>query len=183
MPSKNKPKLQMSSFDIAAIVIELNELLTGGFINKIYQPEHDELIIRLSVPKTEITDDSKGKYDQKRVYIKVGKYICIEEAETEAQEQLQVVQKGQTSKPFAMLMRKYLKNGKIIEIVQYEFDRLIEVIIEKQQTYKLIIEMFGNGNVILTEQSEDNKFKILQPLFPKTWKARELRAGEFYNGI
>ena len=176
-----KTKLQMSSFDIAAIVMELKELLTGGYIYKIYQPEHDELIIRVSVPKSEITDDSEGKYLQKRIHIKVGRYICVEESDTEAQEQLQVVQKGKTSKPYAMLLRKYLKNGRIVDLVQYEFDRLIEIVIEKQQTYKLIIEMFGNGNLILTEQSEKDKFKILQPLFPKTWKARELRAGEDYE--
>jgi predicted ribosome quality control (RQC) complex YloA/Tae2 family protein len=176
-----KPKLQMSSFDIVVMVQELNEMLSGAFINKIYQPEHDELIIRLSVPKIEITENSKGKYHQKRVYIKVGNYLCIEEDDSETKKQSQVVQKGKISKPFAMLLRKYLKNGKIVDIRQYEFDRLIEIVIEKQQVYKLIIEMFGNGNIILTVQSEENTYKILQPLFPKTWKARELRAGEIYE--
>ena len=92
---------------------------------------------------------------------------------------MQEVEKGRSAKPFGMLLRKYLKNGKIIDIEQYEFDRLVEITVEKQSIYKIIVEMFGNGNVILTEPVNEGgtEFKIIQPLYQKTWRARELRAG------
>ena len=185
-PSR-KPKQYMSSFDIAAIVTEFKSMLGGGFINKVYQPVHDELVIRINVPKSkpESPEDdrkptSEGKYEQKRIFIKVGKFIYI--AESDRASGSNEVTKLPITKSFAMLLRKYLGNGKIIDISQYEFDRLIEISIQKQYMFKLIIEMFGNGNVILTKYlpDEDN-YEIVQPLFPKTWRARELRAGESYE--
>ncbi len=182
-----KPKQNMSSFDIAALVPEFRAKLIGGFIYKIYQPKHDELLLRINVQRSNLKS-SKGelvlcggsKYIHRQIFIKVGKYIYIGDPDNSSGSK--GIAKPAPARSFAMLLRKYLRNGKIIDITQYEFDRLIEIVIQKEQTFKLIIEMFGNGNVILTELlPEKDNYEIIQPLFPKTWRARELRAGENYE--
>ncbi len=44
-------KRQLASFDIYMVVSELQELL-GSYIDKIYQPTRDELLIRINNKKT-----------------------------------------------------------------------------------------------------------------------------------
>ncbi len=190
-----KKKSQLSSFDIMVLVEELDSILNGGFIDKVYQPEKDELLIRISVPNQSIfgskqTDDrleleeltespAESRYNQLILVIKLGKYLFVESKEKNGE--IIASNPGTASSmkvpgPFAMLLRKHLRNAKITKIYQHEFDRIIIIEAGKLEPYQLVIEMFGDGNVILVK---DNR--IIQPLFPHTWRARALRAGEEYK--
>jgi predicted ribosome quality control (RQC) complex YloA/Tae2 family protein len=146
----------MSSFDIAKMVAEL-QILVGGHLDKAYQLARDKLLIRVNLPK-------EGKKDLVMV---VGKWIYL------------ATQKPQTPKTptsFAMLLRKYLSNGTITKIEQHGFDRIIVINIRKAEEFQIIAELFREGNVVLIKEGN-----IIQPLIPKSWSQREVRAHRTYE--
>lgn len=148
-------KEQMSNFDILAIVKEMQSIV-GGYIDKIYQIDKDKFVIRINIPKL-------GK---KEVFIDIKGWLFVLERE---------IEKTQTPSAFAMLLRKYLAGGKLISITQHELDRVVIFEIQKADIYRLIIELFGDGNLILTQNRA-----IIQPLISQTWEHRNIRAKEEY---
>lgn len=149
---------QLSSFDIYVIASELQEL-KGSYIEKIYQLTRNDFLIKIK--------NIKNKKKQS-IYIRNGNFLCLTQKEIETPE-----------KPttFAMTLRKYLLNGIIKEISQYEFDRIIIFKIEKKEgLYSLIIEFFSSGNIILV----DPDGKIIIPLISQTWAHRSIKGREEY---
>ena len=54
-----------------------------------------------------------------------------------------------------MLLRKNLNNIKITSIAQHNFDRIVIFNFEwNELKYKLIIELFGDGNAILLNKDD-----------------------------
>ena len=104
----------LSSFDIYVVVSELQDLI-GSYIDKIYQLTRDELLIRINNKKTK---------QKEIIYVRNGELLCI------TQKKFDVPQKPST---FAMTCRKYLLNGRISEITQHEFDRIIKIKIAKKE--------------------------------------------------
>lgn len=145
----------MSSFDIAAMVKEL-QCLIGGRIDKAYQPARERLLLRTRVPE-------EGRKD---LVIVVGKWLYLATMPQEI---------PKTPSSFAMLLRKHLSNGKITKIEQHGFDRIVVFHVQKAENYQLICEMFHEGNVVLAQEG-----KIIQPLIPKSWSRREVRAHRDY---
>lgn len=79
---------------------------------------------------------------------------------------------------FCSFLRRRLNNARIIEIIQHEFERIIEIIIQaKEQKYIMIIELFNIGNIILCDENK----KIISPFKNKTWSARTIRGGIQYE--
>ena len=143
---------ELSSFDIHVIVKELQQY-TGSFIEKIFQLNWNELIIRLKNPTTKIRES---------IFIRNGELICL------TKKQFDTPLKPKT---FTLTLRKHLLNSKISTINQLGFDRIIDIcIVKKQEEYHLIIEFFSNGNIILT----DSKGMILIPLINQKWAHRTI---------
>ena len=150
---------QISSFDIYVIVSELQKL-KGSYIDKIYQLTRNELLIRIKNIQTN---------EKESIYIRNGDFISV------TQKELKTPQKPTI---FAMTLRKYLQNGRISEITQHEFDRIITVKISKKEgEYSLIIEFFSDGNIILT----DPERKIILPLIRQAWAHRSIKGREPYK--
>jgi predicted ribosome quality control (RQC) complex YloA/Tae2 family protein len=149
---------QLSSFDIFVIVTELQKLV-GCQVEKIYQISRDEILIR--VKNIEI----KKKY---KIYIRNSEFIALTQKDFD---------KPTNPSNFAMTLRKYLSNGRILDISQHEFDRIIKIKIGKKEgEYSLILEFFSNGNMILV----DPKNRILLPLIRQSWKDRKIKGREPY---
>ena len=52
-----------------------------------------------------------------------------------------------------MSLRKYLRNAWVTGIDQYEFERIVTVSFgTKTGILKLVVELFGEGNIILTNE-------------------------------
>jgi predicted ribosome quality control (RQC) complex YloA/Tae2 family protein len=150
---------ELSSFDIYVIVSELQEIV-GSYIDKIYQPTRDELLIRFN---------NKKKKGKELIYIKNGEHFCI------TQKKFDVPQKPSK---FAMTSRKYLVNGVINSIKQHEFDRIIIISIQKKEgEYCLIFELFKNGNIVLLDPDK----KIILPLITQQWSHRTIRSHHLYT--
>jgi len=145
----------MFSFDIKVITQELKELsIINMKIEKIYQ-RNGEFRFKLY---------GNGRKD---LVIKPG--VCI---------YVTGYPKSAPKNPsgFAMFLRKKLHTLEILDIKQIKFDRIVEITLGiREAMYRLIIEFFGQGNIILT----DKDYKILS-LWKKHHK-REVYVGNCYE--
>jgi predicted ribosome quality control (RQC) complex YloA/Tae2 family protein len=144
-------KESLSSLDIAASVKELQGIV-GGHIDKIYQPSHGHLVLAIRTP-------GEGK---SFLHFVVGKWLYRSEESGEM-----------PTKPpdFAMMLRKRIANARVISVRQQGFDRIAVLSLDKDGVYDLVLEVFGDGNVILVKDGI-----IVQPLTSHTWKHRDVRA-------
>ena len=149
----------LSSFDIYVIAKDLREL-QGSYIDKIYQLSKNEILIRFRNIKTN---------KKENIFIRNGKLICITEKNFETPKRPSV---------FAMTLRKYLQNGRIIDVKQHEFDRILKIEIGKKEgLYTLVVEFFSDGNIILVNPEE----KIILPFIRQTWSHRKIKGKEKYS--
>jgi predicted ribosome quality control (RQC) complex YloA/Tae2 family protein len=124
-------KESLSSFDVAAAVKELQPLV-DGHLDKVYHPERGHLILSVRGPSGE----------KAFVHFHVGKWLYRSGKNVE--------DPGQPS-DFAMMLRKRISNAKMTSIRQQGFDRIAVVTLEKEGTWDLVLELFGDGNVILVK--------------------------------
>ncbi len=147
----------LSSFDITVIVLELQDLI-GCYVEKIYQLTRDEVLINVHQKNNE----------KESIFIRNGELVCRTRKPFDSPEKPSV---------FAMTLRKYLLNGKINEITQHEFDRIIKIKIgRKEGDYILVCELFSNGNIILLNPEG----RIIRPLMKQEWAYRMIKSGELY---
>lgn len=148
----------MSNVDIHTIKNELNIQLKDAIVDKAYQPTKDTVMIKLRKP-------GEGRKD---LLMQAGVRIHLTEYPLP----------NPTMPPnFPMLLRKYLRGGKIIEVNQHHFDRILEIKIEKKEVYTLIVELFSKGNIILL----NNQDEIILPLKHKMWHDRKITSHELYK--
>ena len=119
----------MTSIDLAAIIKELKKTIQDSRIENIYQTTPFLFLFKLHPKKT--------------LVIEAGKRIHL----------TQYVTKFPISPPFfCMLLRKILRRGIIRDIQIEEFERIVSfIIMSKGISYKLILEIFGRGNIILVD--------------------------------
>ncbi len=137
--------MAFDGFVTHGIVAELSEKIIGGKIDKIHQPEKDEIILAVRTREGLFRVVLSAATSNPRLHL------------TEISRQNPI-----TAPLFCMLMRKHLSGGKIIGISQSGFDRVVRIDIEcytemGDLTQKsLIIEIMGrHSNIILTQN--DNK--------------------------
>ncbi|MHC1600612.1 MAG: ribosome rescue protein RqcH, partial [Candidatus Methanospirareceae archaeon] len=148
----------MSSVDIAAIVTELQELV-GARLVKAYQSGKDE--IRLKLHQKE-----KGSLD---LIIEAGKRIHLTKYKRPS---------PRIPSNFAMFIRKHLGGGRIARIRQLDFDRIVELTIERwDKQLRLIAELLPRGNLVLIDENGD----IMLPLRRKSFSTREIKARKKYE--
>lgn len=88
------------------------------------------------------------------------------------------VEKPKKPPVFCMALRKYLENGVVREVSQYDFERILELRVERGgQEYRLITELFGEGNIILV--GPDNK--ILHALTYRRMRDRNIIRNEEFK--
>ena len=151
-------KDSMSSVDVAAIVTELQELV-GARLVKAYQPGKDE--IRLKLHQKE-----KGSLD---LIIEAGKRIHLTKYKRPS---------PRMPSNFAMFIRKHLGGGRIAQIRQLDFDRIVELTIERwDKKIRLIAELLPRGNLVLVDENGD----IMLPLRRKSFATRELKVRKKYE--
>lgn len=127
---------------IANIVKELNDTLTGGRINKIAQPEPDELLLTI-----------KNNGTQEKLCISASASLpLIYLTKTNKQSPM-------TAPGFCMLLRKHIQNGRIVSITQPGLERILLFNIEHLdelgdiRTKKLIVEIMGkHSNIIFCNE-------------------------------
>lgn len=126
---------------IANIVSELNPLLVNGRINKIAQPENDELILTI-----------KNNREQYRLLMSANASLPLLYL-TDANKPAPLTAPG-----FCMLLRKHLNNGRILSITQAGLERVVDFEIEHLNEMgdtcrkHLIVELMGkHSNIIFCD--------------------------------
>lgn len=152
-------KQEMSSVDIAALIRELSPRLFDAKITKVYQHSPDEIRIGLHIFKEGRTN----------LVIEAGRRIHLTNNPEKAQKLPQ---------SFPMLLRKHLSGGRITEISQYDFDRIITIHIQRGEDKTiLLVELFSKGNIILLDADR----KIILPLKSISFRDRKVVRGEVYE--
>lgn len=74
-----------------------------------------------------------------------------------------------------MVLRKHLPNTKLENIEQIDFDRVVKLNFTNGK--KIIVELFANGNLILTDENNN----IIYAQKTTKWKDREIKKDEKYQ--
>jgi predicted ribosome quality control (RQC) complex YloA/Tae2 family protein len=146
--------MALNLVDLETVLAEIQPVLTGGWIQKIHQPQ--DLTLTLAV-------HSAGA--SAIVYIRVEPRLA----------RLHFVSKkypnSPTPPPFCQFLRSHLEGGRIEEVTQQPGDRLVYVKIRKdQKVYMLVIALLGNrANVLLLNEEH---------LLLRSLKESRLKIGE-----
>ena len=154
---------------ISNIVHELRETLLDGRINKIAQPEEDELLLAIKTPG-----------GMKRLYIS-------------ASASLPLIYLTETNKPspmvapnFCMLLRKHINNGRITDITQPKLERIIRFEIEHLDELGdlckkyLVVEIMGKHSNIIFCNAEDRIIDSIKHVSAQMSSVREVLPGRDY---
>ena len=135
--------MALDALAVRCLVNEISPLIQNGRVDKIHQPEKDEIIIHIRT------------FD--------GKYKLLVSASSENPRihfTEQTKQNPKTAPMFCMLLRKHIGSAKILSVEQVGFERIVKITFESYDelgdlTKKhLIIEIMGrHSNIILVNDS------------------------------
>ena len=154
---------------IANIVKELRDNLLDGRINKIAQPEADELLLTI-----------KTTCGQKRLYISASASLPLIYL-TEANKPSPM-----TAPNFCMLLRKHINNGRITNISQPKLERIVQFEIEHLDELGdlckkyLIIEIMGKHSNIIFCNSDYRIIDSIKHVSAQMSSVREVLPGRDY---
>lgn len=151
------------------IAKELNDTLVGGRIEKIFQPESDEIIIntRCAGKNLKLLLSASASYP--RIHF------------TESSRENPAV-----PPVFCMLLRKHLAGGKVIDVLFHDFERIITLLIESVNELgdlsvkKLIIEIMGRHSNIILTNSEDKIIDSIKHVDNEISSVREVMPARPY---
>jgi predicted ribosome quality control (RQC) complex YloA/Tae2 family protein len=148
-------KKEFSSFDIAAAIKELQPTVADSRVNNIYQFGEKTVVFKLHKTTTSAI----------RLIVEAGRRLhstaYAEESPAEPP-------------PFCMMLRKYLRDSWLRSVEQYEFERIATLTFEtKTGLLKLVVELFGEGNMILTNEQN----VIIQAMAFKKMRDRDVVRG------
>jgi len=143
-------KKELSSLELGYLVKEF-QILLDAKIDGIYQPRENDTILSFFIP-------SKGK----KILRILPKFIYFTNEKENAE----------NPTGFCMMLRKFLMNSRVRKITQINSERIIEFLLgTKGAKYRLIIELFSKGNIILCKED----YEIIAILEIQSWKDRELK--------
>ncbi len=142
--------MAFDAITMKALVSELSKNIIEGRIDKVHQPERDEIVLHIRTRLDNFKLVLSASAAHPRIHFT--KYS----------------KKNPVSAPmFCMLLRKHLGNGKITNIEQCGFERILKISVESYNefgdltTKYLIVEIMGrHSNIILA----DENYKILDSI-------------------
>ncbi len=160
--------MAFDGFVVSELVYELGEKLVGGRINKISQPEKDEILLTIK------------NYDTYKLDISVSASLPL----------VRLVDENKpaplTAPAFCMLLRKHLTSARILSIDQPEMERVIRLHFEHldemgdvRQKW-LMVELMGkHSNIIFTDE-EFNVIDAIKRVPASVSSVREVLPGRDY---
>ena len=157
---------------IHSLVNELSTKLIGGKVDKVHQPEDDEIVLYIRNNKENFKLVLSCSSSNPRVYI-ANDYK----------------KENPIKAPmFCMLFRKYIQGGNIVNISQVGFERIIKISIDsldelKEKTRKdIYIEIMGrHSNIILTHNSDNKIIDSAKRIPTSISRVRQILPGLTYE--
>ncbi|MBE6671096.1 MAG: fibronectin/fibrinogen-binding protein [Ruminococcaceae bacterium] len=155
---------------VAALANELNIKLTGARIDKIQQPEKEEIVFTLRAERENVRLSLSSGANNPRVNL------------------TSITKENPASAPmFCMLLRKHLLGGRILQVSQYDFERVIEIALECRDemgficTKYIIVEIMGKySNIIFCDENK-KIISAIKPVDFTTSSKRQVLAGMTYE--
>ncbi|MEJ2241613.1 MAG: NFACT family protein, partial [Candidatus Bathyarchaeota archaeon] len=152
-------KETLTSFDIAAALNEINQLVEGTYVTKIYQIDIKTILLKLRKPNQ----------PKLQLLIEAGKRLHLTSYAHETPKR---------PSTFCMSLRKYLNNSIVKTVRQHEFERIVTFQLgTRQGNFKLVSELFGGGNIILVNPEG----MILQAMTYKRMRDRNIIRNESFQ--
>ena len=154
---------------IANIVSELNHTIVGGKINKIAQPEADELMITV-----------KNNRTQYRLFLSASASLPLIYLTGENK------QGTLTAPNFCMLLRKHIGSARILSVTQPGLERILIFELEHLNELgdicrkKLIVEIMGKHSNIIFCQEDDTIIDSIKHVSAQMSSVREVLPGREY---
>ena len=155
---------------ISNIVYDMNRLLCGGRIYKIYQPEADELLLVI-----------KNQKDTYRLLLSASASLPLVYFVPDNKAN------PMTAPNFCMLLRKHISNGRITGVRQPGMERIIEVSIEHLNELgdlcqkKLVIEIMGKHSNIIFLDDAGTIIDSIKHISHQISSVREVLPGRTYT--
>ena len=131
-----EPKRELTSVDLAAVVTELSPL-EGAKVDKVYRYGEDLLRLKMR-------DFERGRIE---LFVEVGDRKRVHTVTPE-----RVPDAPERPPEFAKMLRNRLSGADFAGVEQFEFDRILEFVFERADaTTRVIVECFGEGNVVVTD--------------------------------
>lgn len=155
---------------LAAVKTEFENKLVGGRIDKIYQPQENLLTINIRQPGQNLKLLISANPQNPRIHLTDQDF-------------------NNPLKPptFCMLLRKHLESGRIREIRQPKFERILEIVIQYKKSSGqledkiLIMELMGrHSNIILTKEN-GQVLDSIKRVTGKMSRHREILPGKEYK--
>ena len=155
----------------SAMVKELQDKIYLGKIEKVYQPENDELVFHIHTKEGNL-----------KLYASVNSsHSCIHFTRENMPNPL-------TPQAFCMLMRKHLQGGRITGIEQKGSERIIEISLETLNelgftiSKKLIFEIMGkHSNIILVDMNTGKIIDSIKHISIDVNRVRQVLPGKKYE--
>lgn len=154
-----------------AVIKELSETILGGRIDKIYQQEKDEVLINIHNKGISSRLVLSASSNNPRIYI------------------TNYSKKNPPAPPmFCMLLRKHLSGGIILNIEQFEMDRVVFIDISaidelgEPTEKRLIIEIMGkHSNIILIDKYTNKIIDSIKRVSEDMSRVRQILPGFVYE--
>lgn len=157
---------------VNSLARELNEMLEGTKIDKVYQPEKDEVCLKIRAGKDNYKLVLSASPSHPRVYI-------ADNYEKQNPKKAPV---------FCMMLRKHIQSGVIAGVVQVGFERIIRIAIDsydelREKTRKyLYVEIMGkHSNIILVHDTENRILDSIKRVPPSVSRLRQILPGMAYE--
>ena len=155
---------------LAAVTEELAEKLTGGRIERVYQPVKDEIILVIHRPNLRCRLLLSAGALHPRIHMTTA-----------------VAENPTSPPPFCMLLRKYLEGGRISSFVQPDLERVLIIDIDSRDELgspapkQLILEIMGkHSNIILTDPTNGTITDGIKRYSHAVSRYREVLPGRLY---
>lgn len=157
---------------VNSLARELNEMLEGTKIDKVYKPEKDEVCLKIRSGKDNYKLVLSASPSHPRVYI-------ADNYEKQNPKKAPV---------FCMTLRKHIQSGVIAGVVQVGFERIIRIAIDsydelREKTRKyLYVEIMGkHSNIILVHDTENRILDSIKRVPPSVSRLRQILPGMAYE--
>jgi predicted ribosome quality control (RQC) complex YloA/Tae2 family protein len=155
---------------IKSIINELDKKLTGGRVDKIYQPDKNEIVMSIR---------SKGENLK----------LLITAAGSSPRLHLTSITRKNPMEPpmFCMLLRKHLTGARITSLRQINFDRIVEISFESRDELgtlankSLIVEIMGKHSNIIFVNEGNTIIDSLIRVTPQVSSVRQVYPGLSYK--
>ncbi len=153
-----------------SIVSELQSKISGGKIEKIYQPEKEQLYIQIHANSKKYNLFISSESNHASIYLTDNKPINPSDPPA-----------------FCMLLRKHLQGGRISEIRQRGTERIVDLFVETTNEMgfntnkKLTVEIMGkHSNIILVDNESGKITDSIKRIFSDINRFRQVFPGQKY---